>query len=43
MWWITPADDRARWSKRNYYRFLDRWRGRADLTVAGQSSGESEA
>ncbi|MCA1727091.1 MAG: hypothetical protein LC722_05400 [Actinobacteria bacterium] len=43
MWWTTPPEDRARWSKRNYYRFLDRWRGRADLTVAGQSSEDSGA
>jgi cysteinyl-tRNA synthetase len=33
MWAHTPEDERARLSKRNYYRFLDRWRGRTDLLV----------
>ena len=36
MWFQTPPDDRARWSKRNFYRFLDRWRDRYDLTVSGE-------
>ena len=36
MWFQTPPADRARWSKRNFYRFLDRWRDRYDLTVAGE-------
>ena len=31
MWANTPDDQRARLSKRNFYRFLDRWRGRTDL------------
>jgi cysteinyl-tRNA synthetase len=35
MWTSTPQDRRAALSKRNFYRFLDRWRGRFDLTVAG--------
>ena len=35
MWTNTPEDDRARLSKRNFYRFLERWRGRTDLTVRG--------
>ncbi len=35
MWFGTPPAERAKWSKRNFYRFLDRWRDRADLTVAG--------
>lgn len=39
MWWSTGPEDRRRWSKRNYYRFLDRWRGRSDLTVAGRAAG----
>ena len=39
MWSATSAADRERLSKRNFYRFLDRWRGRHDLTVAG---GERE-
>jgi cysteinyl-tRNA synthetase len=33
MWFNTPPEDRARLSKRNYYRFLDRWRDRWDLCV----------
>jgi hypothetical protein len=35
MWASTSEADRERLSKRNFYRFLDRWRGRHDLTVAG--------
>jgi len=35
MWANTPPDERARLSKRNYNRFLERFRGRFDLTVAG--------
>ena len=35
MWANTPEDERARLSKRNFYRFLDRWRGRTDLLVSG--------
>jgi cysteinyl-tRNA synthetase len=34
MWFKTSPEDRARWSKRNYYRFLDRWRDRWDLCVS---------
>ena len=34
MWANTPADRRDALSKRNYYRFLERFRGRFDLTVA---------
>lgn len=34
MWASTPQDERARLSKRNFYRFLDRWRGRTDLLVS---------
>jgi cysteinyl-tRNA synthetase len=30
-WASTPEAERERLSKRNYYRFLDRWRGRLDL------------
>lgn len=33
MWTSTPEAERDRLSKRNYYRFLDRWRGRTDLLV----------
>lgn len=35
MWANTPEDERARLSKRNFYRFLDKWRGRTDLLVSG--------
>jgi hypothetical protein len=38
MWFDTPPADRAKWSKRNFYRFLDRWRDRWDLTIAGEPS-----
>ncbi len=34
MWSTTPPDERAKWSKRNFYRFLDRFRGRFDLLVS---------
>src|SRR5919197_803318 len=33
MWSSTRAEDRDRLSKRNFYRFLDRYRGRTDLLV----------
>jgi len=36
MWHSTPEAERARLSKRNFYRFLERWRGRMDLTVRGE-------
>jgi Glycosyltransferase like family 2 len=36
MWFQTAPAERARWSKRNFYRFLDRWRDRYDLTVSGE-------
>lgn len=35
MWHRTPPPERARWSKRNFYRFLDRWRDRWDLVASG--------
>lgn len=35
MWTTTPEAERERLSKRNFYRFLDRFRGRYDLTVGG--------
>jgi hypothetical protein len=37
MWANASEGERARLSKRNYYRFLDRWRGRTDLLVSGGS------
>jgi cysteinyl-tRNA synthetase len=33
MWFETDPATRAKWSKRNYYRFLDRWRDRWDLVL----------
>jgi cysteinyl-tRNA synthetase len=33
MWFETPPEQRARWSKKNFYRFLDRFRDRWDLLV----------
>ena len=33
MWHATPAEERERLSKRNFYRFLERFRGRTDLLV----------
>ena len=35
MWFETRPDERAKWSKRNFYRFLDRWRDRWDLVLSG--------
>jgi cysteinyl-tRNA synthetase len=34
MWANTAPEERARLSKRNFYRFLDTWRGRTDLLVS---------
>jgi cysteinyl-tRNA synthetase len=39
MWSQTPEAERTRLSKRNFYRFLDRWRGRADLLVSRAGRG----
>jgi hypothetical protein len=36
-WVNTPPDEREKWSRRNYYRFLDRFRGRFDLLVSPPS------
>ena len=35
LWESTPEDERARLSKRNFYRFLDRWGARQDLLTEG--------
>jgi hypothetical protein len=35
-WEATPEEQRSRLSKRNFNRFLDRWRSRADLLVANR-------
>jgi cysteinyl-tRNA synthetase len=40
VWASMSEAERERLSKRNFYRFLDRWRGRHDLTEAG---GERES
>lgn len=40
MWFETAPEDRARWSKRNFYRFLDRFRERWDLLVDPLPEGE---
>jgi hypothetical protein len=37
----TPVEERVRLSKRNYYRFLDRWRGRTDLLVTREVGGDA--
>jgi hypothetical protein len=34
MWFETEPAVRAKWSKRNYYRFLEKFRGRYDLCVS---------
>lgn len=34
LWAVTAEEDRDRLSKRNFYRFLDRFRGRSDLLVS---------
>ena len=39
IWSATPQQERDRLSKRNYYRFLERWRGRLDLCSGGGSRG----
>jgi Glycosyl transferase family 2 len=36
MWFQTDPADRAKWSKRNFYRFLDRFRDRWDLVLSGE-------
>lgn len=35
MWQALPPEERERVSRRNFYRFLDRWRDRWDLVLAG--------
>jgi hypothetical protein len=40
MWASTPPTERDRRSKRNFYRFLDRWRDRWDLIVAGPPTAD---
>ncbi len=38
MWFTTDPAERAKWSKRNFYRFLDLWRDRWDLVLSGDPS-----
>ena len=38
-WSSLPEDERARQSKRNFYRIIDRFGSRRDLLVAGRSGG----
>jgi len=38
MWSSIPPAERDRLSKRNFYRFLERFRGRTDLLVEGPGS-----
>jgi hypothetical protein len=40
MWTNTGEGQRARLSKRNFYRFLERWRDRTDLIVKGSTERE---
>jgi hypothetical protein len=42
MWSQTSEAERNRLSKRNFYRFLDRWRGRTDLLVSRGGPGSPE-
>lgn len=37
-WAAQPDDERDRLSRRNFYRFLDRWRDRPDLLLANRST-----
>ena len=39
MWHATPVAERDAASKRNFYRFLERFRGRTDLLVGGSGGG----
>lgn len=36
MWEAASESERASWSKRNFYRFLDRFRDRWDLVLSGE-------
>ncbi|HEX6230767.1 MAG TPA: hypothetical protein VF029_03555 [Actinomycetota bacterium] len=40
MYHATPPEERERLSKRNYYRFLERFRGRFDLLVSGEGRSD---
>jgi hypothetical protein len=43
MWSTTPDEERAKLSKRNFYRFLDKWRDRTDLLVSRGGRGSPES
>lgn len=43
MWSHTDPAERDRWSKRNFYRFLDRWRDRWDLVLSGPPGDLNDA
>ncbi len=40
MWESTPKAERDRLSRRNFYRFLDRWRTREDLLVGRERAAQ---
>jgi hypothetical protein len=42
MWFETDPAVRAKWSKRNFYRFLDRFRDRWDLVLSGEPPHEHD-
>jgi cysteinyl-tRNA synthetase len=42
MWFETDPAVRAKWSKRNFYRFLDRFRDRWDLVLSGEPGHEHD-
>ncbi|HEU4355047.1 MAG TPA: glycosyltransferase [Actinomycetota bacterium] len=42
MWHQTDPTERDRLSKRNYYRFLERFRGRTDLLLEPEGTGPAE-
>jgi cysteinyl-tRNA synthetase len=40
VWESTPEAERERLSRRNFYRFLDRWRDRGDLLVGREGASQ---
>jgi GT2 family glycosyltransferase len=40
VWESTPKAERERLSRRNFYRFLDRWRDRGDLLVGREGASQ---
>jgi cysteinyl-tRNA synthetase len=43
MWHATSPEERERLSKRNFYRFLERFRGRTDLLVSNRATDADDA